>query len=166
MRRNKGHEVKVALVAVGAPKMAALAAAIREYEGRISHYFRYEVVEIRGRRLTPGADTARIADEESRELQARVPAGLELVALDEDGERWSSERLADYLGELATLGKPGAAFVIGGPAGLSKALCRTADRVLCLSSFTLPHELARLVLVEQIYRAGTIQRSEPYHRGG
>ncbi len=157
--------MKVALLAVGAPKMPALAAAIREYEGRITHYFKYEAVEIRGRRLTPGADTHRIAEEESRQLQARIPAGLEVVALDENGERWTSESLAEYLRELATVGKPGAAFVIGGPAGLSESLCRAADRILCLSSFTLPHELARLIMVEQIYRAGTIHRSEPYHRG-
>ncbi len=154
------------MLAVGAPKLPGLAAAIRDYESRISHYFKFEVIEIRPQRITPGVDRRSVVDKESESLLAQIPAGLEIVAVDERGVSLSSEQLADYLDELAVLGRPGVAFLIGGPLGLSEFLRRKADRVLSLSSFTLPHELARLVLSEQIYRAGTIQRGEPYHKGG
>ncbi len=158
--------VKVMMISVGAPKTRGIAAAIREYESRIPHYFKFEALQVRPSRLRAGADPAAVAEKESEALRARVPEGLQTIAVDERGITWSSEELAAYLGDLAVLGQSGAAFLIGGPAGLSERLRISADRVLSLSSFTLPHELARLVLAEQIYRAGTIHRGEPYHRGG
>lgn len=158
--------MKVAVIAVGAPKSSELSSAIREYESRIAHYFTFEAVEIRPRRIPPSGKTTSIARAESESLLARVPKGLEVVAVDRRGTPWSSEQLADYLEGLAVLGKPGVAFLIGGPVGLSEALRQQASRILSLSPLTLPHELARLVLTEQIYRAGTIQRGEPYHKAG
>lgn len=158
--------MKVVLVAVGAPKSPSLGAAIAEYESRIRHYFKFEAEEIRPLPLKGSTYTADVARKESEALLARVPEGMEVVAVDERGEAWSSERLAAYLEQLGVESREGAAFLIGGPAGLSDALRRRAHRVLALSGFTLPHELARLVLAEQLYRAGTIQRGEPYHRGG
>jgi len=157
--------VRIVVIAVGAAKLPGLAAAIRDYEARIGHYFKFAAIEIRPQRPGSGGDRSLI-ERESERLLAKVPAGLEIVAVDERGESWSSERLAAYLEEQAVLGKPGVAFLIGGALGLSESLRRQADRVLSLSGFTLPHELARLVLAEQIYRAGTIQRGEPYHKGG
>ncbi len=158
--------MKVVLIAVGAAKSPGLAEAIAEYESRIRRYFRFEVAEVRPIGLKRGAGVAEVARKESEALLARVPAGLEVVAVDERGESWSSERLAEYLEQLGVEGREGAAFLIGGPAGLSDELRQRAQKVLALSGFTLPHELARLVLAEQVYRAGTIQRGEPYHRGG
>ncbi len=158
--------MKVMMLAVGAPKARSLAAAIREYESRISHYFNFEAVEIRAGRIPPRSEAAAISEREGRTLLARVPAGLEIVALDRQGQAWSSEQLAEYLGELAIQGRPGAAFLIGGALGLGGNVLSRADKVLSLSAFTLPHELARLVLAEQIYRSGTIQRGEPYHKRG
>ncbi len=158
--------MRLVLIAVGAPKTPALAAAIEDYEARISRYFRFESVEIRPERITGARESAAIVDKESQQLLARVPDGLEVIAVDERGIAWSSEELAAYLADLAVLGRPGVAFLIGGPLGLSETLRRSASRVVALSAFTLPHELARLVLSEQIYRAGTIQRGEPYHKSG
>lgn len=156
--------MKIVVTAVGTPKMPGLRAAIRDYESRIKHYFRFEAREIRPRRLTTGVDESAVIEEESADLLAAVPANLQPVPVDRRGETWESEQLAAYLEEQAVHGKAGLAFLIGGPLGLSEALCSSASLVLSLSSFTLPHELARLVLVEQIYRAGTIRRGEPYHR--
>ncbi len=158
--------MKVALIAVGTPKSPALAAAITEYESRIRRYFKFEATEVRPVALRRGGAEDSVARQESEALLARVPEGLEVVAVDERGEAWSSERLAGYLEKLGVEGREGTAFLVGGPAGLSEEVRSRADRVLALSSFTLPHELARLVLAEQIYRAGTILRGEPYHRGG
>ncbi|NIN71313.1 MAG: 23S rRNA (pseudouridine(1915)-N(3))-methyltransferase RlmH [Gemmatimonadetes bacterium] len=158
--------MKVMIVSVGTPRMPGLAEAIRDYESRISHYFRFESAEVRQQRIGPGADSGAIIEKESRALLDKVQPDLETVAIDERGVTWSSEQLAAYLGELAIGGGAGVAFLVGGPLGLSDELRGNARRVLSLSSFTLPHELARLVLAEQIYRAGTILRGEPYHKGG
>lgn len=158
--------MRVVVISVGSPKAKALLASIREYESRIEHYFKYEAVEIRAQKIPPGGEAERIIETESQALSARVPAGYEIVALDERGVPWSSEDLAGYLDQLALHGKAGVAFLIGGPLGLSDTLRCSAHKVLALSRFTLPHELARLVLTEQIYRAGTIIRGEPYHKGG
>jgi 23S rRNA (pseudouridine1915-N3)-methyltransferase len=156
--------LKIVVIAVGTPKMPGLRAAIREYESRIKHYYRYEAREVRRQRLTPGVDESAVIAQESSDLLAAVPANLQVVPVDCRGEAWTSEQLAAYLEEQAVHGKAGLAFLIGGALGLSETLCSAASPVLSLSSFTLPHELARLVLVEQIYRAGTIRRGEPYHK--
>jgi 23S rRNA (pseudouridine1915-N3)-methyltransferase len=156
--------LKIVLIAVGAPKSPAVTAAIREYESRIRHYFKFEVREIRPQRVTRNVDEMAVIEKESADLLAIVPADLEVVLVDRQGEAWRSEDLAGYLEEHAVHSKPGVAFLIGGPLGVSESLRSSATRTLSLSSFTLPHELARLVLVEQIYRAGTIRRGEPYHK--
>ena len=77
----------------------------------------------------------------------------------------STRELADYIDGLATYGRPGAAFLVGGAFGLSREVRAGAARCMSLSEMTMPHELARLVLTEQLYRAGTILRGEPYHKG-
>lgn len=158
--------MRILILTVGAPKGRGIAQAIRDYEARAARYFKFETVEVRGQRIGARRSEAEVIEQDSQALLERVPADLDLVVVDERGVAWSSEALAAYLGDLAVFGKPGAAFVIGGPLGLGAELRQRADKVLALSSFTLPHELARLVLAEQIYRAGTIHRNEPYHRGG
>lgn len=157
--------MKVVVAAVGAPRSKGLKAAIRDYETRIGRYFRFHTIDVKPERYTSGRDPADIVQKESEALLGRVPGELELVAVDRRGTQMTSEQLADYLGDLAVHGRPGAVFVIGGALGLSEALRARSQRILALSRFTLPHELARLVLVEQIYRAGTILRGEPYHKG-
>lgn len=158
--------MKVLVLAVGASRTEGLARSIADYEFRIRHYFDYEAIELRPERAKGGSGArARAVQEESRRLLAAVPDGYETVAVDERGEAWASEDLARYLGELAVLGRTGAAFLIGGAYGHSDGLRTSADRSFSLSALTLPHELARLVLVEQLYRAGTILRGEPYHKG-
>lgn len=154
--------MKVMTIAVGRPK-GDLAAAIALYEGRASRYFSFEAVEVKEQRARHG-DARQVMDEEGKRLLARVPSGVELVALHRGGRAWSSEQLASYLAGLAVRASPGAAFVIGGAFGLSETVLDRSDHRLSLSAFTLPHELARLVLTEQIYRAGTIARGEPYHK--
>ncbi|MGH7546274.1 MAG: 23S rRNA (pseudouridine(1915)-N(3))-methyltransferase RlmH, partial [Gemmatimonadota bacterium] len=109
-------------------------------------------------------DDAKARDEEAAALLSAVPAGLDLVVLDPGGDPWTSEELARYLGDLALYGRPGAAFAVGGPRGLGEGILARATRRWALSGLTLPHELARLVVAEQLYRAGTILRGEPYHR--
>jgi 23S rRNA (pseudouridine1915-N3)-methyltransferase len=97
-------------------------------------------------------------------MLARIPEGLEVVALTRIGKRMGSRELAGYLERHAVRSSAGVAFVIGGAFGLGEPVLEKARRRLSLSTFTLPHEMARLLLAEQLYRAGTIVRGEPYHK--
>jgi 23S rRNA (pseudouridine1915-N3)-methyltransferase len=153
--------VRVWLCTVGRLRRGPVAAAIREYEARAARYFRLEVISVRS---APPSAGAAAPDWEAAELLRRVPEDAELVALDPGGEIWTSAELARYLGDLAVRSRPGAAFLIGGAHGLGRAVLERAARRWSLSRLTLPHEIARLVVAEQIYRAGTILRGEPYHK--
>jgi 23S rRNA (pseudouridine1915-N3)-methyltransferase len=138
---------------------------IAEFERRARRYFPLEVVEVKEKTAFRGRAPQQVMEEEGKRLLARVPTGAEVVALDRKGSQWSSERLAQYLEELAIRSSPGAAFLIGGALGLSGEVLDRASHRLSLSALTFPHELARLVVAEQLYRAGTILRGEPYHKG-
>lgn len=156
--------VKLVVMTVGSVRTTGLAEAIEVYQGRAESYFDMEVVEVpraSGGSRGPGEVRRREADL----LQERVPDGLRLFGLTREGKGMTSRSLASYLERLGTYGRPGAAFLIGGAHGLDPRILEQCDHRLSLSPMTLPHELARLVLTEQIYRAGTIIRGEPYHKG-
>jgi 23S rRNA (pseudouridine1915-N3)-methyltransferase len=156
--------VKLTVLVVGRPG-ALLADAIQDYEQRAARYFPVAIIEVKAEKGRPG-DEQRVRQAEAARLLARVPSGAEVCALTRDGDdAWSSTGFARYLTELATRGRDGAAFLIGGAFGLAEVVLQRAERRLRLSTFTLPHDLARLVLAEQLYRAGTILRGEPYHKG-
>lgn len=140
-----------------------LADAVLEFEGRASRYWSSEVIEVRAG-CKGRASPARVAEAEAQRLLGRIPDRFECVALTRRGRKSSSEELAGYLANLALRSVPGVVFVIGGAYGLSAAVRARAARTMSLSTLTLPHQLARLVLAEQLYRAGTILRNEPYHK--
>lgn len=156
--------MKVAVIVVGKAK-GAVGEAIEQYEARARRYFSFESHAVKEEAYRGRGDAPRVRDEEGKRLLARVPAGVEIVALHEGGRAWDSHRLAGWLSDLQVRASPGAAFLIGGAYGLSDDILDRAAHVLALGSLTLPHELARLVLTEQVYRAGTIHRGEPYHKG-
>jgi 23S rRNA (pseudouridine1915-N3)-methyltransferase len=157
--------VKLWIVSVGRPGRL-LAEAIAEYERRAERYWTLEVVHVRespaGRNVAP----EQVRSAEGERLLKRVPRAAEIIALTRTGDAWSSTRLAAMLAQHANRSSAGAAFLIGGAFGLSDEVLRDANRRMRLSTFTLPHDLARLMLAEQLYRAGTIVRGEPYHKGG
>ena len=156
--------MKVLVVAVGRVK-GTLAEAVREYEERAGRYWKLEVVEVAAGGGGKSAPAERVREEEGERIVAKIPAGHEVVALTRVGEAMGSRNLAAYLEEKGTRSAPGVTFVIGGAFGLSESVLRQAKKRLSLSDLTLPHEMARLVLAEQLYRAGTIVRGEPYHKG-
>ena len=135
------------VVAVGRVKDAALRAACDEYLSRLRRYARVEEREVK--------DEAR--------LLGAIPGEARLVALSRTGEPWSSMDLADWTGRWDQDGRD-VALVIGGADGLPGVLLAQAERVWSLSALTFPHELARVIVLEQLYRAFTIRRGEPYHR--
>ncbi len=156
--------MKLTILTVGRPGRL-FAEAIAEYERRARRYWTLDLVEVREERAGPGKTETLIRASETARLLERVPPGADIVALTRGGEAWSSVRLARHLEAIALEARPGAAFLIGGALGLAEESLPSAHRRLSLSSLTLPHELARLLLTEQLYRAGTIVRGEPYHKG-
>lgn len=137
--------MRIVIATVGAPRNRALAEAIADYEGRAARYWPLDVREVREERL------------------AGAVAEVDVVACSEGGARMSSEEFARWLQAARERAKD-FAFVIGGAFGLPETLLERAKSRLSLAPWTLPHELARLVLAEQLYRAGTIVRGEPYHK--
>jgi len=136
------------IVAVGRMKNAALRAVCDEYLDRLRHYTKVEEHETK---------------DEARVLGA-VPEGARLVALTRRGEEWSSVQLAEWTERWEMDGRD-VVFALGGADTLPDDVLRKAERLWSLSQLTLPHEVARVVLYEQLYRAHTIRRGEPYHRG-
>src|SRR5690606_4239014 len=143
-----------------------LAPAIAEYEARAQRYWPLDVIEVKEERAGRGTTERAVREAEAERLLRRVPRGAEVIALTRTGDAWSSERLSRHIERTAVQSRPGIAFIIGGALGLDDSVLREAHRRMRLSTFTLPHDIARLVLLEQIYRAGTIARGEPYHKGG
>ena len=137
------------VVAVGRVRNAALRTACDDYLSRLRHYTRVDEREVK--------DEARLSEAISGEAR--------LVALSRVGEPWTSAELAQRTARWDQEGRE-VAFAIGGADGLPPPLVSRAEAVWSLSALTFPHELARVLLLEQLYRAFTIRRGEPYHRGG
>ena len=154
--------MQVVVAVVGKPRDTALAAAIQEYETRAARYWPLEVREVR-EESARSASSDRVRTREAERLVSKLPAAAHVVACEQGGRTMTSESFAAWLQRLREEARD-VAFVIGGAYGLGQAVQVRANRKLSLAAWTLPHELARLVLAEQLYRAGTIARREPYHK--
>lgn len=153
--------MRIRVLAVGRDRSGLYQPALEEYARRIARYARFEVVEVPEARRHAGTPRAR--DEEGEAILARLREGERVVALDERGREPTSQELARRLGGWLGDGRD-LALAVGGADGLSEAVKARADESLSLSRLTLAHRLARLVLLEQLYRAFTILRGEPYHK--
>lgn len=143
---------------------AELAVAAERYFNRIRHFFPIELVEVAPSRGRQSENDVAIMRADSARLLAAIPVQGHVVALDERGRSIDSLKFAKWL-ERLTIGQPhGVIFVMGGDIGLDQSVREHADDVLSLSAMTLPHQLARVVLLEQIYRACTLMRNIPYHK--
>ncbi|HUQ47785.1 MAG TPA: 23S rRNA (pseudouridine(1915)-N(3))-methyltransferase RlmH [Gemmatimonadaceae bacterium] len=153
--------MRLTVAAVGKPRNAAIAAAIHDYEIRAARYWPLDVHEVREEKASSVTPKV-VREKEGERLSERI-GSARLVACDPGGKSLSSEQFAEWLqGERE--GDRDTAIVIGGAYGLSDTLLSRAVMKLSLAPWTLPHELARLVLAEQLYRAGSIVRGEPYHK--
>lgn len=139
--------MKLVVLAVGKLRDRHLTALVDDYVARARHHLPLEIVEV----------------EDDQALARRWPAEGETIALEVDGLTWSTEELARQIERRMTRGTRTLTFVIGGAHGIPAALSSRAALRLSLSALTLPHRLARLLLCEQLYRALTIIRGEPYH---
>jgi 23S rRNA (pseudouridine1915-N3)-methyltransferase len=153
--------VKIRLLAVGRDRSGLFAPAADEYLGRLARSLKVELVELPEAKKQAG--TPRAKEEEGATILSRLKPGERLVALDEHGAGPTSEELARKLAAWQARGQD-LAFCIGGADGLAPEVLARAAETLALSRLTLPHRLARVVLLEQLYRASTILRGEPYHK--
>ena len=151
----------VFVIAVGRAR-GALAEAAADYERRAAHYWSLRTIDVReeSARSLPARQV--IAREGAR-LAAQIPPGATVVACDERGESWTSSRFAAWLAAQRDAACD-VAFLLGGALGIEEVLRDRATVRLALAPWTLPHDLARVVLAEQLYRAGTLSRGEPYHK--
>ena len=155
----------VRVVCVGRPGRL-LGPGIREYEERAARYWKLEMDEVSpGRGGTGPAGASAVMEDEAKGILRKVGEEATVVALTRSAKGMTSAGLARYLERRTVASAPEVAFVVGGAHGLAPSVLERAQRSLSLSPMTLPHDLARLVLVEQLFRAGTILRGEPYHKG-
>ena len=143
---------------------APFADAVLEFERRASRYWKIEIVTV-ARESARSGNHDKLKDAEAARILSRIPSHFEIVALTRSGKGMDSLAVSGLLNQHAIDASPGLAFVIGGAFGLGEAVLSRAHSHLSLSDMTLPYELARLFLAEQLYRAGTILRGEPYHKG-
>ena len=156
--------MKISVLVVGRAQ-GPLGPAFEAFEARTARYWKLEFVEVdSGGRRARGKDPASVRSAEAVRLGRRIPKGSEVWALTRGGGGFSSDGSARLLGSRATEGRSGVTFLIGGAFGLDRTLLHAADRRLTLSGMTLPHGLARRLLAEQLYRAGTVLRGEPCHK--
>lgn len=154
--------MRLVVAVVGKARNAALGEAIRDYEKRAARYWPLDVHEVREERAT-GISVDKVKEREGVRLTEKLPERAQTVACEVGGKSLSSRQFAEFL-QTAREQDRDLAFLIGGAFGLDSAVAERAATRLSLAPWTLPHEIARLVLVEQIYRAGTIVRGEPYHK--
>lgn len=155
--------MRITLIAFGKIKAKYYKAATQEYENRLQHYTNLKIVELKDTVL-PESEIAQAMREESERLLSAIPSGAFFVALDSRGQQMPSIELAKLINEKQLYGPSDVVFAIGGAFGFDEIVLKRANLVLSLSEMTLPHELARTFLLEQIYRSFTILKGEKYHK--
>ncbi|MCM3624842.1 23S rRNA (pseudouridine(1915)-N(3))-methyltransferase RlmH [Brevibacillus borstelensis] len=158
--------MQITIVTVGKLKEKYLREGIAEYTKRLSAYCKLQIVEVSDEKAPEelsASEMEQVKRKEGERILAQIKPDHYVIALAIDGQMWSSEKLSSELDKLALHGRSQVAFVIGGSLGLSAEVLKRADVQLSFSKMTFPHQLVRLVLVEQVYRAFRIGRGDAYH---
>jgi 23S rRNA (pseudouridine1915-N3)-methyltransferase len=159
--------VNISIVSVGKLKEKYLRLGIDEYLKRLGPYAKIEIIEVpdeKAPETLSDQEMNMVKNAEGERILAKIGQDVHVIAMAIEGKAVSSEDLAANLDKLATYGKSKVAFVIGGSLGLSEAVMKRAEEKISFGKITYPHQLMKLVLVEQIYRAFRINRNEPYHK--
>ena len=159
--------MNITIVSVGKLKEKYLKMGIDEYAKRLGSYTKLDFVEVPDEKAPEqlsDAEMEMVKRKEGERILAKISDGTYVIALALDGKMKTSEQMAADLDALMTYGKSKVAFVIGGSLGLHDDVLKRADEKLCFGKMTLPHQLMKLVLVEQIYRSFRIIKGEPYHK--
>lgn len=153
----------ITIVAVGQRQPAWSDTAVEDYLARLPAEWKVQLKQVKAETRQDNVPLARLLAAEAKRIRAAVPHGAWLIALDERGKDWTTQQLADQLRSWRDASED-VAFAIGGADGLDQQLKQDARMLLRLSSMTLPHALARVTLVEQLYRASSMLAGHPYHR--
>lgn len=159
--------MKITLICVGKLKENYFTQAVSEYSKRLSRYAKLEIIEVADEKTPDGASEAeelRIKNTEGEKILRQVKEGSYLLALAIEGKMYDSVEFAEQLEKLRINGNSHLTFVIGGSLGLSEEVLRRAQGLISFSKMTFPHQLMRVILLEQIYRAYRITAGEPYHK--
>lgn len=159
--------MKITILAVGKVKEKYFAGAIQEYSKRLGRYCKLEIIEVADEK-TPDKASEReqevIRRREGERLRKYLREDAYIIALAIGGKQAASEEFANKLDRLGISGQSHIIFVIGGSIGLDSAILQQADELLSFSAMTFPHQLMRVILLEQVYRAYRIIHGEPYHK--
>lgn len=159
--------MNITIICVGKIKEKYLKSAIDEYVKRLSRYCKLNVVELADEKTPDNASEKEellIKEKEGESILKNIKDNMFVIALDLKGSMLSSEELSNYIKDLGIRGESNIAFVIGGSLGISKAVLERANYKLCFSKMTFPHQLFRVMLLEQVYRGFRIISGEPYHK--
>lgn len=159
--------MKITIVSVGKLKEKYLKQGIQEYLKRLSTYAKVKIIEVADEKAPENLSEAQMLDVKQKEgerILSHIQPDTYVITLEINGKMLTSEQFASKLDELATYGKSKIAFVIGGSLGISADVQNRSDLALSFSKMTFPHQVMRLILLEQVYRAFRINRGEPYHK--
>ncbi|MCG1027604.1 23S rRNA (pseudouridine(1915)-N(3))-methyltransferase RlmH [Virgibacillus halodenitrificans] len=159
--------MKITIVSVGKLKEKYLKQGIAEYMKRLSAYATVNIMEVPDEKAPENmskAEEEEVKRKEGQRILSHLNQDTFVITLEIEGKMLTSEQLAAKLDELATYGKSKIAFVIGGSLGLSEEVTKRSDLALSFSKMTFPHQLMRMILLEQVYRAYRINKGQPYHK--
>ncbi len=157
----------ITILCVGKLKEKYWKDAADEYSKRLSAYCDLKIEQVQDEKAAENLSEAqkqKVKDKEGEKLLSKLPDNTYLIALTIDGKKYTSERLSSHIEKIQSSGDGRIAFAIGGSLGLSEAVVKRADEKVSFSDLTFPHQLARVILLEQIYRSFKIRSGEPYHK--
>lgn len=159
--------MKIRIVSVGRIKEKFMQEGIKEYSKRLSRYCNLEIIEVDDEKAPENLsdkEMKQIKDKEGEKILSKIPTNSYIISLAIEGKNLSSEELSEKIESLMIEGTNEITFIIGGSLGLSKEVLETSNFKLSFSKMTFPHQLMRVVLLEQIYRGFRIMKGEPYHK--
>ena len=159
--------MNISVISVGKLKEKYLKLGIEEFSKRLSKYCKLDLIELEDEKCPENLsekDMEIVKNKEGQRILSKIKNNSYVIALAIDGKNLSSEELADTISKLAVRGNSHITFIIGGSLGLSDEVLKRADYKLSFSKMTFPHQLMRLILLEQVYRAFRINNNEPYHK--
>lgn len=159
--------MQITIISVGKLKEKYLLQGINEYIKRLSAYSKIQIIEVADEKAPENlsnAEMEQVKQKEAEKILSNIKQDQYVIALAIEGKMLTSEQLAKELDTLTTYGKSNIVFIIGGSLGLAEDVYTRADMLLSFSKMTFPHQLMRLILLEQVYRAFRINRGEPYHK--
>ena len=159
--------MNITVICIGKLKEKYWSQAVEEYSKRLRSYCSLEILELKESRLPDKAGAAEelaVKDAEGKEILRRIKENMYVITLEVKGKMLSSEKLAEKIEKLGLSGDSNIAFIIGGSLGLSDGVSRRADFKLSFSEMTFPHQMMRVILLEQVYRSFKIMRNETYHK--